>query len=78
MLLGTRSDWQAHLLRVHDELGFTAVRGHGILDDDMSVIIRGQYHFYNVDQVGCSFRSPPPFRYNIFSKSTSVYFDMNS
>jgi hypothetical protein len=51
MLLGTRADWRQHMLRVRDELGFTGVRGHGILDDDMSVIIDGAYHFYNVDQV---------------------------
>lgn len=51
MLLGTRSDWRAHMQKVRNELGFVGVRGHGILDDDMSVIIDGEYHFYNVDQV---------------------------
>lgn len=51
MLLGTRADWRQHMARAHDELGFTGVRGHGILDDDMSIIVDGVYHFYNVDQV---------------------------
>ena len=64
MLLGTRADWREHLRLAHDELGFTGVRGHGLLDDDMSVMpgqwgsqagtVWGQaspYEFYNVDQV---------------------------
>ena len=51
MLLGTRADWQQHMLRARNQLGFTGVRGHGILDDDMSVIIDSQYHWYNVDVV---------------------------
>merc|ERR1712137_1282328 len=52
MLLGTRSDWQAHLKRAKDELGFVGIRGHGLLDDDMSVMPRkGQYEFFNVDTV---------------------------
>ena len=51
ILLGTRADWREHMLRARDKLGFIGVRGHGVLDDDMSVIIDRQYHFYNVDQV---------------------------
>lgn len=52
MLLGTRADWQRHLLRARDELGFTGIRGHGLLDDDMSVMPRrGEYEFFNVDTV---------------------------
>lgn len=52
MLLGTRSDWQEHLVRAKNELGFTAIRGHGLLDDDMSVVPRkGHYEFFNVDTV---------------------------
>ena len=38
LLLGTRSDWQRHLKLAQDELGFTGIRGHGLLDDDMSVV----------------------------------------
>eukprot|EP00927_Polykrikos_kofoidii_P017021 TRINITY_DN17727_c0_g1_i1.p1 TRINITY_DN17727_c0_g1~~TRINITY_DN17727_c0_g1_i1.p1 ORF type:complete len:549 (-),score=139.24 TRINITY_DN17727_c0_g1_i1:228-1874(-) len=52
MLLATRADWQHHLVRARDELGFTGIRGHGLLDDDMSVMPRkGQYEFFNVDTV---------------------------
>mmetsp|Transcript_44985 Transcript_44985/g.106848 ORF Transcript_44985/g.106848 Transcript_44985/m.106848 type:complete len:629 (+) Transcript_44985:110-1996(+) len=52
MLLATRADYQAHLTRARQELGFTGVRGHGILDDDMSVVPRkGEYEFFNVDTV---------------------------
>ena len=57
MLLGTRADWRAHLKLAHDELGFTGIRGHGLLDDDMSVVSgpkrRGVYplQFYNIDNV---------------------------
>ena len=40
MLLGTRSDWRAHLKLAHDECGFTGIRGHGLFDDDMSVVPR--------------------------------------
>lgn len=36
MLLGTRADWRHHLKLAADELGFQAIRGHGLLDDDMS------------------------------------------
>lgn len=52
MLLGTRADWRAHLKLAVDELGFTGIRGHGLLDDDMSVTPNGRdFEFYNVDQV---------------------------
>lgn len=52
MLLGTRADWQQHLLKARDELGIMGIRGHGLLDDDMSVMPRkGQYEFFNVDTV---------------------------
>jgi xylan 1,4-beta-xylosidase len=53
--LGLRSDWQAHLRRCHDELGFRHVRFHGLLGDDMSMVVqyRGQtiYSFFNADQI---------------------------
>jgi hypothetical protein len=38
MALGARRDWQEHLKLARDELGFVGVRGHGLLDDDMSVM----------------------------------------
>lgn len=42
MLLGTRSDWQSHLKLAHEECGFKRIRGHGLLDDDMS-FVAGMY-----------------------------------
>ena len=33
-----RADYQKYLTRVRNELGFTHVRFHGILDDDMRFI----------------------------------------
>lgn len=53
MLLGTRSDWRQHLTLANSELGFTGIRGHGLLDDDMSTLPRkgSPPSFYNVDQV---------------------------
>lgn len=51
-LLGLRSDWQKHLKIVHDSLGFKYVRFHGILDDDMSVVLDDStYSFFNIDTV---------------------------
>eukprot|EP00930_Biecheleria_cincta_P000834 TRINITY_DN102029_c0_g1_i1.p1 TRINITY_DN102029_c0_g1~~TRINITY_DN102029_c0_g1_i1.p1 ORF type:complete len:559 (-),score=74.99 TRINITY_DN102029_c0_g1_i1:216-1892(-) len=53
MLLGTREDWRTHLKLAVNELGIRGIRGHGLLDDDMSVLPRrgGEYEFYNIDQV---------------------------
>jgi xylan 1,4-beta-xylosidase len=39
MALGLRSDWQTHLKKVHDACGFRRIRGHGLLDNDMNVIL---------------------------------------
>ena len=51
MLLGTRADWQSQLALAVNELGFGAIRGHGLLDDDMGVLpAKGRLEFYNVDQ----------------------------
>ena len=60
-LLGTRADWQRHLQMVRNDLGFEGVRMHGLLDDDMSIVMQkqnggkggvsGGYSFYNVDLV---------------------------
>jgi xylan 1,4-beta-xylosidase len=53
--LALRADWQAHLKRCHDELGFRYVRFHGLLGDDMSTLVshRGQfvYSFFNADAI---------------------------
>ena len=39
-LLGTRADWQRHLQMVRNDLGFEGVRMHGLLDDDMSIVMQ--------------------------------------
>ena len=53
--LALRADWQAHLRRCHDELGFRHVRFHGLLCDDMSIMVKHQgqtiYSFFNADQI---------------------------
>jgi len=53
--LALRADWQAHLRKCHEELGFRYVRFHGLLNDDMSVCVgspeRPEHHFHNVDLV---------------------------
>eukprot|EP01006_Ploeotia_vitrea_P032182 TRINITY_DN64443_c0_g1_i1.p1 TRINITY_DN64443_c0_g1~~TRINITY_DN64443_c0_g1_i1.p1 ORF type:complete len:488 (+),score=36.52 TRINITY_DN64443_c0_g1_i1:117-1466(+) len=51
-LLGTRSDWRAHLREVHETLGIKSVRFHGVFDDDMNVVLDGpRYEFWDIDQV---------------------------
>jgi xylan 1,4-beta-xylosidase len=53
--LALRSDWQAQLKRCHDELGFHHVRFHGLLGDDVGVVVRHKdrllYSFFNADQI---------------------------
>ena len=53
--LGLRADWQAQLKRAHVDLGVRHVRFHGILDDDMGMLIEvgGEfiYSFFNADQI---------------------------
>jgi xylan 1,4-beta-xylosidase len=50
-----RADWQAQLRRCHEELGFRYVRFHGLLCDDMSVLVvhqdRSLYSFLNADRI---------------------------
>jgi xylan 1,4-beta-xylosidase len=54
--LALRQDYREHLTKVRKELGFQMVRFHGLLSDDMSVVLPGenntvQYSFFNVDSV---------------------------
>lgn len=56
-----RADYQAQLIKAHQELGFKYVRFHGLFDDEMSVCIenfdfQGQslgitYNFTNIDKI---------------------------
>lgn len=53
--MGLRADWQQQLTRCHHELGFTYVRFHGLLSDDVGTVVRSKdallYSFFNIDQV---------------------------
>jgi xylan 1,4-beta-xylosidase len=53
--LALRADWQAQLRMAHDELGFSHVRFHGLLDDDMGTVVCQNdellYSFFNADQI---------------------------
>ena len=48
-----RDDWRAHLALAATELGMSGVRYHGLLDDDMEVVIspppRARYNFSKID-----------------------------
>ena len=53
--MALRADWQRDLKRAHDELGFRHVRFHGLLSDDMGMVVRYHnklvYSFFNSDRV---------------------------
>jgi xylan 1,4-beta-xylosidase len=53
--LALRSDWQAQLKQVHEELGFKHVRFHGLFCDDMGTLVCQKekliYSFFNIDQI---------------------------
>lgn len=53
--LALRADWQKQLKRCHEELGFTHVRFHGILSNNMGTLVDENneliYSFFNCDQV---------------------------
>ena len=53
--LALRADWQEQLRRCHEELGFRHVRFHGLLCDDVGILVdeRDQllYSFFNADQI---------------------------
>ena len=51
---GLRADWQQQLARVHKECGFTYIRMHGLLTDDMGVYrdsSQPEYNWQYVDQL---------------------------
>src|ERR1700676_2910447 len=53
--LALRADWQAQMLRCHNELGFQHVRFHALLSDEMGTLICEEEHllysFFNADQI---------------------------
>ena len=53
--LALRTDWQAQMLRRHNELGFQHVRFHVLLSNDMGTLISEKeqllYSFFNADRI---------------------------
>src|SRR5829696_5676359 len=53
--MALRDDWRRQLKRAHEELGFTHVRFHGVLSDDIGTVVRDddeiRYSFFNSDQI---------------------------
>jgi len=53
--LALRADWQAQILRCHNELGFQHVRFHGLLSDDVGTLVCEEneplYSFFNADRI---------------------------
>ena len=52
MSLTLREDWRTHIRMAAKDLGVKHIRGHGLLDDDMSVSYAyGKHAFYNIDSL---------------------------
>jgi xylan 1,4-beta-xylosidase len=52
MSLTAREDWRTHIRMAARDLGVKHIRGHGLLDDDMSVSYAyGKHAFYNIDSL---------------------------
>ncbi len=53
--LALRADWQAQMLRCHNELGFQHVRFHALLSDEMGTLICEEeqllYSFFSADRI---------------------------
>jgi xylan 1,4-beta-xylosidase len=53
--LALRADWQAQMLRCHQELGFRYVRFHALLSDEMGTLVCEEskllYSFLNADRI---------------------------
>lgn len=50
--MALREDYRHHLTVAHRDCGFKYVRFHGILNDDMSVLLPGNvYSFFNIDSI---------------------------
>ena len=47
-VLGLRADYRDHLARVQRDIGFKHIRGHGLLDDDMSTYLDGKASLFNL------------------------------
>ena len=56
--VGLRDDWQYALQRAANELGLRGVRQHGLLDDDIGVVVgHREYNWTNVDKLWNAIRA---------------------
>ena len=46
--MALRADYREHLARVQRDIGFKHIRGHGLLDDDMSTLLGGHANLANL------------------------------
>ena len=49
--LALRADYRDHLSRVQRDIGFKHIRGHGLLNDDMSTYLNGHANLINLFSV---------------------------
>jgi len=49
--LALRADYRAHLAKVQHDIGFKHIRGHGLINDDMSTYLGGQANLINLFSV---------------------------
>ena len=49
--LALRADYRDHLAKVQRDIGFKHIRGHGLLDDDMSTYLKGNANLFNLFSV---------------------------
>lgn len=49
--LALRADYRDHLAKVQRDIGFKHIRGHGLLDDDMSTFLDGKAELFNLFSV---------------------------
>jgi xylan 1,4-beta-xylosidase len=61
--LALRADYRAHLAAVQRDIGFAHIRGHGLLDDDMSTYLGGKANLFNLFSVFDAYLAvSPPIR----------------
>ena len=46
--LGLRADYRDHLAKVQRDIGFKHIRGHGLMNDDMSTYLNGKANLINL------------------------------
>jgi len=49
--LGLRADYRDHLAKVQHDIGFKHIRGHGLMNDDMSTYLNGKANLINLFRI---------------------------